>query len=275
MKVIKQNIISIYGIKGEEWLQEIPQIVSQLAKLWNLSSMSEVDNMTFNYIVKAMRYRDIPVVVKIGCDKQLIIDELKTLRHFNGYGSIQVIDYSPEYNALLLTQAIPGESLKFYGEDKIDIYIEVMHKLHSMAMPQENGYEHIKDWLIALDEAVGIPDKLLDKAISIKNKLLETPRKEYILHGDLHHDNIIQNGEDWLAIDPKAIIGEAEFEIAAFDSIDIEELHILAEKSGLEAERVIDWVFVRLALSAAWTIEDNGNPSIYIELLEKLWTSRL
>jgi streptomycin 6-kinase len=275
MEIIKQNIINIYGKKGEEWLQDIPQILSQLTKLWNLSSISEVDNMTFNYIVKAMQHQDIPVIVKIGCDKQIIIDELKTLRHFNGHGSIQVIDYFPEHNALLLTQAIPGISLKAYKESKIDIYIEVMNKLHSIEIPQEHGYKHIKDWLIALDQVSGIPEKLLKKAISLKNNLLNNSRAEYILHGDLHHDNIIQNGKDWLAIDPKGIIGEAEFEIAAFDSTDLEELYALAEKAGLEAERVIDWVFVRLTLNAAWTIEDNGNPSMYIELLEKLWTSRL
>lgn len=52
-------------------------------------------------------------------------------------------------------------------------------------------------------------------------------RKPFIfLHGDLHQDNILKQGNGWLAIDPKGVIGEAEFEIAAFDFMYIRELTI-------------------------------------------------
>jgi len=37
-----------------------------------------------------------------------------------------------------------------------------------------------------------------------------------VLHGDLHHFNILSSGDRWLAIDPKGIIGEPEFEPAAY-----------------------------------------------------------
>jgi streptomycin 6-kinase len=40
--------------------------------------------------------------------------------------------------------------------------------------------------------------------------LLSSPCKQLVLHGDLHHDNILNDGNDWLTIDPKGIIGEAE-----------------------------------------------------------------
>jgi streptomycin 6-kinase len=68
-----------------------------------------------------------------------------------------------------------------------------------------------------------------------------------------------------LAIDPKGVISEAEFEIAAFDFMYIRELaatadvkemfamfakrtELLAQKAGLDAQRIKDWVFVRLIL---------------------------
>jgi len=28
-----------------------------------------------------------------------------------------------------------------------------------------------------------------------------------LLHGDLHQDNILSHGDDWLVIDPKGVIG--------------------------------------------------------------------
>lgn len=36
-------------------------------------------------------------------------------------------------------------------------------------------------------------------------------------------------------------------------------VELLAQKAGLGAQRIKDWVFVRLILMAAWFIEDNGN----------------
>lgn len=37
-----------------------------------------------------------------------------------------------------------------------------------------------------------------------------------MLHVDLHHDNILQNGNEWLVIDPKGVVGEPAYEVAAF-----------------------------------------------------------
>ncbi len=45
-------------------------------------------------------------------------------------------------------------------------------------------------------------------------------------------------------------------------------LELLAQKSGLDAQRIKDWLFVRLILMAAWLTEDNGDPSWAIKLAE-------
>ena len=40
--------------------------------------------------------------------------------------------------------------------------------------------------------------------------LLDDPRDPVVLHGDLHHGNVLDFGErGWLAIDPKGLLGEA------------------------------------------------------------------
>lgn len=105
------------------------------------------------------------------------------------------------------------------------------------------------------------------------------------MHGDLHHDNILKHGNDWLAIDPKGVIGDREFEIAAFDFMYVSELanitdsksimeqriEVLAQKSKLDAQRIKDWVFVRLILMAAWLLEDNDDPNWAIKLAEQLF----
>ena len=42
-------------------------------------------------------------------------------------------------------------------------------------------------------------------------KLLAEPREVCALHGDLHHDNVLDFGpRGWLAIDPHALVGERD-----------------------------------------------------------------
>ena len=46
---------------------------------------------------------------------------------------------------------------------------------------------------------------------------------------------------------------------------------MLADKLQLNPERLAKWVFVRLILSAAWFIEDNGDPYWSITLANHVY----
>ena len=48
-----QNITNIYGKKGQEWFDNLPKIVNALSNYWQLTDVIPVDNMTYNYVVKA------------------------------------------------------------------------------------------------------------------------------------------------------------------------------------------------------------------------------
>lgn len=279
------NIINLFGERGQKWLNDLPNIVAELASHWQLISILPVANMTYNYVAKAV-YQDQPVVLKISCDETSIMTEKKALNYFDGHASIKLIDYHEHDHALLLEQAIPGNTLKsLYPEDVafvMDRYVETMNKLHFKPVPLEHSFRHISDWLKAFDRTTPdhLPKELLHKAITLKEKLLLSLSKPFVLHGDLHHDNIIKHYENWLTIDPKGIVGEPEFEIAAFDFISDKELEskknlsklfnsrieLLAEKTTFDPQRIKDWVFVRLILSAAWAIEDNSDPACAINL---------
>lgn len=290
MNTLTQNSINLFGEKGKHWISSLPHIVDELAMHWTLSQITSVDNMTFNYVAKAMTYTQEPVILKISCDPKSIAEEKLALEYFNGNGSIQLIAENDKYHALLLQQAIPGMTLKSHYSSQpeyvMDCYIATMKKLHNPFLSNKKSYRHIQDWLKAIDELQDryCPAHLVKKAITLKNELLSSMTNEIFLHGDLHHDNILKNDDQWLAIDPKGVIGEPEFEIAAFDFMYVDELvhqidvkdifearvNILAQKADLNPQRIKDWVFVRLILMAAWQVQDNNNPTWAIQLAEKL-----
>lgn len=290
MEKLKNNIINIYGDVGKNWLNNLSFILDTLSIKWNLSNLIPVTNMSYNYVTKAVMFPNKPVVLKISCDKKSILNELQALKDFDGVGTIEIIDYDIKYHALLLQQAIPGQVLKsIYPEQTIfviDCYVDVINKLHSKSLLKTYQYRHIKDWLAAIDNCKSkqVPKFLLEKAISLKNKLLESLTQQKLLHGDLHLENILQNGSEWVAIDPKGIIGEPEFEVAAFDFILNKELNdalniknifeertgMLAHKSNLNLSRIKEWIFVRLILFAVWAIQDHSDPNWAINLANTL-----
>lgn len=290
MKILTQNITNSYGEKGKDWINSLPMVINILADHWGLSQVIPFSNMTFNYVAKAILNRGHPVVLKIGYEQGPIVNERLALKRLGSSGSIKLIHFNSQYHALLLQQAIPGITLKSLYPQQMDYvinsYVEMMQKLHGKSLSDKYKYDHIADWLTVLDNpgSEKIPASLLNRAINLRNRLLSSMRPLIFLHGDLHHDNVLKHGNEWVAIDPKGVIGEAEFEIAAFDFMYVPELAItadvkeiiaaridlLAQKANLDAQRIKDWMFVRLVLMAAWFIEDNGDPIWAIKLAELL-----
>jgi streptomycin 6-kinase len=124
----------------------------------------------------------------------------------------------------------------------------------------------------------------LHKARQLRDELLESSAKAVLLHGDLHHDNILQQGDDWIVIDPKGVIGEPAYEVAAFIRNPIPELLALnnavtvisdritrfAEILEIPERRILDWCYVQAVLAWAWALEDGGDGSYFKQLTEIL-----
>lgn len=290
MNKLIENITNIHGQSGKQWIHHLPDIVNALAEYWQLSQITPVDNMTYNYVAKAVTHNQQPVILKISCDKISGDHEKEALLYFSGNASVKMLDHNEQYHAMLLEQAIPGISLKSLYPDQIDYvmdcYAATINKLHAKPLPHQHSYKHVREWLQAIDKVNSnhIPEDLINHAIQIKNELLSYTSLDVFLHGDLHHDNIIKNDNEWVTIDPKGIVGNAEFEVAAFDFIHASEFHrksemnnlyqsrinLLAKKTRLQPERIKKWVYVRLILSAVWSIEDNCDIGWDIELAKSL-----
>ena len=153
----EKTIVSTFGTSGRRWLKKLPEVVANLQEAWSLTNVVPVENMTYHYVAKAMRFDGAPVVIKIGCDGELVQNEAGFLRHFHEDGVISLIDYTEKYNALLLEQAIPGGSLRSLYPQFLDIvmqsYANVVQKMQSRSSPKKNAITQVADVLKALDKA--------------------------------------------------------------------------------------------------------------------------
>jgi len=308
MKTLTNNITNLFGEKGKIWLNNLPEITNKLSEIFNLSDLSAYNNLSYNYLLKGFQTREnktkktkYPIALKISYEQNMIQDEINALKHFNGRGCVAIISDNSEYHALLLEQVIPGTTLKSHYlenipesiDNSMDYYADIINDIKDLPLPKKHNFRHIKNWLGAIDKIKitnsdnkdKIPEYLLDKAIDLKNHLLNSTDKDLVLHGDLHQDNILKNKNKYIAIDPKGIIGEIGFEAAKFDFIqeceldnlnnipDIykQRISLLADKLNFDYKRLSEWVFVRMILGAAWFIEDNCDPSKSLIMAENVY----
>lgn len=109
------------------------------------------------------------------------------------------------------------------------------------------------------------------EAARTAERLLAVPRRLCPLHGDLHHDNIIEGPRDWLAIDPKGVLGDPAFDAAnmLYNPLERDDLCLAPDRIAHMAEvfakvldqdprHILDHAIAYGCLSAAWH-EADGN----------------
>jgi streptomycin 6-kinase len=216
-----------------------------------------------------------PVVLKVIKDCQ---DEWRAgeiLDTFEGRGVVRVYEFIE--GALLLERLNPGRSLvdlTLNGSDSKATTI-LAHTIRAMSpRTPADSVPTVKDWGAAFDRyadrgSTVIPDRLLSAARRVYWTLCSSQNRVRLLHGDLHHANVLFDGErGWLAIDPTGVVGEIEFEAAAAlrnphdwpmfveSSVIRSRIGILAGELDLDSSRVVGWAFSQAVLSVIWALED-------------------
>ena len=200
---------------------------------------------------------------------------------WNGEGAAMVLEQEGE--ALLLEKAEGDRSLARMSSEGCDdeasvILCEAVRKLHaprSTAPPKMLAPLPI--WFRQLDPAATRVGGVLLKSAAAARAMLATSRDACVLHGDIHHDNVLDFGaRGWLAIDPKGLHGER-----TFDYLNLfcnpwpwakslgrlrRQLRIVSDHANLDPARLLQWVLAYAGLSAAWTIDDGGDPSNALDI---------
>jgi streptomycin 6-kinase len=222
-----------------------------------------------------------PVVVKVADPGSGEMLGVAALRHYQAKGSVAVLDHID--GAALLERACPGwplSELVLAGRDDeaTGHLCAVAAALHNPALPAETSgmvFPRVEDWGsgFARYRRSGdgsLPAALVERAGALFAELAASQDSRRLLHGDLHHDNILwDERRGWLAIDPKGVLGEAAYEfgaalrnpasaptLVASPAVADRRSHIIAERLGLDRWRVVAWAFAQAVLAAVWAWED-------------------
>lgn len=195
---------------------------------------------------------------------------------WNGHGAAQV--FAHDDNAVLLERAEGAKSLiemthRGKDEEATRIICRVTKQLHEYESAQAApNLVPLTRWFRSLLQKSGDTDYIFAASVKTAQKLLANPQlPEVILHGDIHHANILDfEQRGWQAIDPKGLRGERGFDYAnIFCNPDFETANdpeifrkrvaIVADEANLERTRLLEWILAWAGLSATWLIEDGLN----------------
>lgn len=290
-QLFSSNIIRIWGDQGRQWLESLPGLTQLLAQKWGLIDLIVVNNLTYNYVMTGKRKKDNSLIVlKLSCDSKLIAQEAQALKFYDGHGAVKLFDFDPEHKTLLLECAVPGVSIKSFFPERDEIAvaraIDVIHRLHSVSLTEMSNFPRLINWLAVLqDSAVhaAVPEQLCHKAWTVATYLIKTAQNQILLHGDLHHDNILSHERNgWVSIDPKGVIGDPAYEVGPFicnpmpeilnqsDTAKIvaRRLSQFSQSLHIPEQRLKDWSFVHAVLAACWTVQDGDNPERWLGIAQ-------
>lgn len=236
---------------------------------WNLFSDGDPIITRSGYLLP-VRMDDRPAMLKITMDAEEKFGGL-VMQWWDGEGAARV--YAYEGDALLMERAQGIGSLMnmaCHGQDDeaSRIACNVIAKLHKRRSVPPPGLIPLNIWFKALESAAQREGGVLFESLAVAHMLLASPRDIVVLHGDVHHENVLNFGSrGWLAIDPKRIIGERGYDYANLlcnpelpmvtDSIRfVRQSHVIAQAANLERRRLLQWTLAYAGLSASWFLED-------------------
>jgi streptomycin 6-kinase len=190
-------------------------------------------------------------VVKVsweGDDESL--HESDALELWNGDGAIRIKDRLGR--ALLLERAAPGTDAAELSEaDGTAVTVDLAARVWRPAQaPFRPVVPAVREWLARAaqqgSDLVPLAEELLADLGA---------GADWVVHGDLHHHNILRHGDRYVVIDPKPYLADREYDVASFlwnpmgnqmDDVELLESRIAAfVAAGLSENRIRAWTVIR------------------------------
>jgi streptomycin 6-kinase len=286
----RQRMLNVFGDAGRDFIDRLPSIIEKYAERWDLRIGPPLAQ-SYNYVATATRADGTPAVFKCGvvADNSTLRAEITALQHWNGVGTALVLEADHDAGVFLLERLSPGQPIVELDDlESTRIAADLMRRLWRPP-PVDRSFPTLADWSRAFGElrerhggGTGpLPSAIIARGEALYMELVATQTEPILLHGDLHHFNILSaQREPWLMVDPHGVVGEPAFEVGPWlrntiGSPNGPHAHLylltkpnarevldrrvrdLSELLGIERERLRDWGIAFCALSACWRDASN------------------
>lgn len=304
----REAIVAEFADSGKKWVDDYPELLTACVQRWQLKLTGMASTgLLINVIFYAESDTGEPVVLKIGHPHPEQKTEMIAMRAYQGRYAANILGWDGESGALLMERVIPGKKLRDVSNDieRSRIRINLINDL-PLAVSDTPGLPSFDEWIHRAfrkfrrsskqlsDEATQEFMSYIELAETLFAKLLHKHPETYLLHGDLHHENILLDEErGWLAIDPKGVVGPKVMECGRYlhnfiedeiteiedieDASDLQIRQVLEERFAIFTDMldfdkidIIAATFFDLVLSTSWSI--NSNQQVDFKRLRVLYS---
>ncbi len=225
-------------------LAPLEQIAREVATEWDVELGEPFELGRYSYVAPA---RSDAVLKVTPAEDDESDEEAEALELWAGDGAVRLLRCDRSRRALLLERADDDIS-ELAEEEATRIAVATGLKLWRPASaPFRWIGDHVPRWL---DHAAGHELAPLARELYAS---LQVGRAT-LVHGDFHHHNILRSARGPVAIDPKPMLGEPEYDVPSFlwNPLSYRMRHDVTERrlasfaaAGLDEERMRKWTVIR------------------------------
>lgn len=281
---MRERIASAAGSAGATWFDALPATVGVLTDRFGLARLGRLRRSTWSFVVDAETAEGAPAVLKLVPPSPDTALEIEVLVRARGRGYVTVLDAEPALGAVLLERLPRDPGFSTVGPEGDEAAARAVARCIREKwrgdLEDRARFPNVATWAKDFDRVwataepnipLGYTAADITAAQNDFADLLHRAGETGVLHGDLHHGNVLLDlaGQP-VAIDPKGVTGPLAFEVGAFMRNPapaltgwpdpVATLHrradLFAEELDLEPTLTLWWSVVQLALSAVWAASD-------------------
>lgn len=247
--------------------------IDYAVKKWQLNHVEVIYGHSAKGVFSAGSKNFGPVILKINRDIPQLESEYQMLSGLSGRCSCKVYAFDKAAGLLLEERIFPGTVLRREAslEKRIQVFLKIFQEIH---MPGNGGTTYLS-WLERAREYCRrhqVAEDVASRAHLFCAEMFEKYPDRVLLHGDLHHDNLLLRTDgSYAMIDPKGVVGPAIMDLPRFilneldtdhacpDGQHIEEvIRLLGKQSGYPAADIEKLFYMETVLENIWCMEDGG-----------------
>lgn len=263
------------GPSWETWLGGLPRLVDDVLRRWHLTVDGEPIPGHTALVLPVLDADGVRRACKFGHLEGDNAGEIPTLQLWGGRGAVELLRADPRRGVLLL-EWLTGDLSRHWDADEATRTVAGLYRrLHRRAAPQvPDGHAFVRRWLddlAALGRGVPAPPRFVEWALRTGRELA-AERGTHLVHGDLHHHNVMYRDGEAVAIDPKGYNASPGYEVAPllwnrWDDLEAsgdvgeairDRFHAVVDTADLDERRARDWVVVRCLVNLSWVAQDGA-----------------
>ena len=285
----RDKIVNRFGLA---FFEKVIGDLDTYAERWRLSGFGLIPSYSANLVWTCDSEQYGRCVLKIGNPaSRERAAEYNALSEYDGKGMCGVFAADLANSVLLQERVLPGTPLRDEPslEARLSVFSSLYRGLH--IQPANAGlYPTYADWVARITAYMSKREDCaalyayMNKANDICRSLSSTYSRGMLLHGDLHHDNMLRRQDgSYVIIDPKGVVGDPIFDVPRFILNEFEDalneqlygkinrvIHSFEQLLAIPHTVIRQCLFIETAMGNCWQVEDGATPEACRQLLDNV-----